>query len=491
MMNHLTKSRYIKGLQCPKYLWLDFHDPGKATPPSDSKKSQFQQGTDVGILGREYFPGGVLVTGFGNHKCQEKTANLLTQGVECLFEATFKWEGIIVKCDVLRKTDNLTWELFEIKSSTKVKDEHIEDLAIQWYVVQMNGIHLKKAYVMHINNQDCFYPDLSNLFTQVDVTSQVQNIVSQLPQRLQTFYTWLSQPTELEQPIGEHCTQPYTCNFKEYCWHEVPEVSIFQISRLDKKKKAALIAKKTFHIEHLSPDFIGTLSTNQQMFIHRYLQRETHVNYAEIKNLLSQLIYPLYFFDFEAGNPAIPRFNGVRPYQRIPFQFSCHILTADGELTHCEYLHTDREDPRPPLIQALVHNISNAGSVIVYNQGYEKSVLQELATFMPEFASHLHSIVSRLWDQMAIFQNYYQHPDFLGSISLKKVLPVLVPNLSYKELAINQGDMAKNRWETAINSGDLVIQAQTWEELREYCHQDTLAMVEIHHYLTGLINSNR
>jgi hypothetical protein len=489
-MEHLTKSRYMKGVQCPKSLWLDFHDPSKASPPSDTQKSQFQQGTDVGIVGRTYFPGGVLVTGFGNQKCQEKTAHLLAQGVECLFEATFKWEGIIVKCDVLRKINNQDWEIIEIKSSTKPKDEHIEDLAIQWYVVSMSGIPLVKAQVMHINSQDCFYPDLSNLFTQTDVTEQVQNIVAQMPQRLQTFQELLNQPTELDYPIGEHCTQPYTCNFKDYCWREVPEVSIFQISRLDKKKKAALIAEKNFHIERLSPDFISTLSAPQQTFIHRYLEREVYINHDEIKKLLSELVYPLYFFDFEATNPAIPRFNGVRPYQRIPFQFSCHILTATGELHHCEYLHTDREDPRPPLTQALVRTIGDQGSIIVYNQPYEKSVLRELAEFTPKFAPQLHSMVDRLWDQMVIFQYHYQHPDFLGSTSLKKVLPVLVPHLSYKDLAINQGDMAKNRWETAINSGDLIIQAQTWQELREYCYQDTLAMVEIHRHLTHLIQNH-
>lgn len=486
-MEHLTKSRYMKGLQCPKYLWLDFHDPGKATPISDMQKSQFQQGTDVGVEGRKYFPEGVLVNGFGNQKCQEKTANLLAQGVNCLFEATFKWEGIIVKCDVLRTINENAWEIIEIKSSTKVKDEHLEDLAIQWYIVQMNGIHLEKAQVMHINNQDCFYPDLSNLFTQVDVTAQVQTIVSQLPQRLQTFQEWLNQPTELQHPIGDHCTQPYPCNFKDYCWREIPEVSVFQIPRLDQKKKVTLIERKIFYIEHLSPDFISTLSANQQEFVQRYLRQEIYVDYSGIKELISRLVYPLYFFDFEAANPAIPRYHGTRPYQRIPFQFSCHILTENGELTHCEYLHTDKDDPRPPLIQALVEAIREQGSVIVYNQSYEKSVLNELATFMPEFSDHLHGIVNRLWDQMVIFQNHYQHPDFLGSISLKKVLPVLVPNLSYKGLAINQGDLAKNRWELAINSDDLVIQAQTWQELREYCHQDTLAMVEIHRCLTHLV----
>jgi hypothetical protein len=489
-MNHLTKSRYIKGVQCPKYLWLDFHDPGKATPLSDAQKTQFHQGTEVGILGRAYFPGGVLVTGFGNQKCQEKTNELIAQGVECLFEATFQWEGIVVKCDVLQKISEQGWEIIEIKSSTKVKNEHIEDIAIQWYVVQMNGITLERAQIMHINSQDCFYPDLHNLFTPVEVTTQVQKIVAQLPKRLQTFQEWLSQPTELEYAIGEHCTQPYTCNFKDYCWREVPEVSIFQIPRLDKKKKATLIAEKNFYIERLSPEFISTLSANQQAFVEQYLQREIHIDYAGIKKLLSELVYPLYFFDFEAANPAIPRFNGVRPYQRIPFQFSCHILSEAGELTHCEYLHTDREDPRPPLIQALVEGINTQGSVVVYNQVYEKSVLQELAAFMPEFSPQLHSIVNRLWDQMSIFKNHYQHPDFLGSISLKKVLPVLIPNLSYKELAINQGDMAKNRWEAAINSEDLVIQLQTWQELREYCHQDTLAMVEIHRYLTDLVHAH-
>ncbi|MDW8244924.1 MAG: DUF2779 domain-containing protein, partial [Thermogemmata sp.] len=165
------------------------------------------------------------------------------------------------------------------------------------------------------------------------------------------------------------------------------------------------------------------------------------------------------------------------------------ILTADGTLTHCDYLHTDRDDPRPPLVQALVQAIGDEGSIIVYNQGYEKSVLQELAAMMPEFAPQLNSMVARLWDQMVIFRDHYQHPDFLGSTSLKKVLPVLVPELSYQELAIQQGDMAKFRWEAAIFSDDLAFQAQTWQELRQYCHQDTLAMVALHRHLVGLVDS--
>ncbi|WP_448381035.1 DUF2779 domain-containing protein [Gloeomargarita sp.] len=488
-MNYLTKSRYMKGVQCPKYLWLDVHAPEKASPPSENQKTQWQQGTEVGILGRKYFPDGVLVSGFSNQKCQEKTMDLLTQGVECLFEATFAWEGILVKADVLRKIAANAWELIEIKSSTKVKEEYLEDLAIQWYVIQMNGISLGKASVMHINSQDCFYPDLSNLFIQADVTDQVQSIVAQMPQRLEQFQAWLNQATELEYPIGDHCHQPYPCPFKDYCWQNVPEISIFQIPYLDKKKKAALIAENTFHLEHLSRDFISTLSPNQQRFLDCYLKQEIYIDHAAIRELLDQLVYPLYFFDFEATNPAIPRFHGMRPYQRIPFQFSCHILTEDGELSHCEYLHTNREDPRLPLVEALVQAIGHKGSVIVYNQGYEKSVLRELAEFMPQFAPQLNSIVDRLWDQMVIFQHHYQHPAFLGSTSLKKVLPVLIPHLSYQELAISQGDMAKNRWEMAINSDDLVTQAQTWQELRAYCHQDTLAMVELHRYLVNLVQN--
>ncbi|MCS7292510.1 MAG: DUF2779 domain-containing protein [Gloeomargarita sp. SKYBB_i_bin120] len=483
----LTKSRYVKGLQCPKCLWLDAHAPEKASV-SEAQKLQWQQGTDVGVLARDYFPGGVLVTGFGNHQCQQKTAQLLAQGATCLFEATFAWEGLVVKCDVLRQVAPDAWEMVEVKSTTRVKPEHLEDLAIQWYVVAKNGIALHRAVMMHLNPH-CCYPDLSNLFAQVDVTAEVQKIVQQIPERLAQFNAILSQTDEPDHPIGDHCDQPYTCTFKAYCWRDVPEVSIFQIARLDKQKKLELIRRGIFHIEHLPPELIPTLSERQQAFIRQYLSGKPLVDYDGIKELLNQLRYPLHFFDFEATNPAIPRYPGTRPYQRVPFQFSCHVLTADGTLTHYDYLHTDRDDPRPPLVQALVQAIGEEGSIIVYNQGYEKSVLQELAAMMPEFAPQLNSMVDRLWDQMVIFRDHYQHPDFLGSTSLKKVLPVLVPELSYQELAIQQGDMAKFRWEAAIFSDDLAFQTQTWQELRQYCHQDTLAMVALHRHLVGLVDS--
>ncbi|MEN9208207.1 MAG: DUF2779 domain-containing protein [Gloeomargarita sp. GMQP_bins_14] len=482
----LTKSRYIKGLQCPKCLWLDVHAPEKAAI-SDSQKLQWQQGTDVGAMARQYFPGGVLVTGFGNTQCQQKTQHLLAQRVTCLFEATFAWENIVVKCDVLQQTALGGWEIIEVKSSTKVKNEHVEDLAIQWYVVQQNGLPLQRVYVMHLNSQDCFYPDLSNLFVQVDVTAEVQALVQQIPERLAQFQALVQQENEPDHPIGDHCDQPYTCSFKTYCWRDVPKVSIFDIPRLDRQKRLDLISKGIFQIEQLPEEILSTLSESQQAFVQQYLRGQPRINHDGIRELLNQLRYPLCFFDFEATNPAIPRYPRTRPYQRVPFQFSCHILTAEGVLTHCDYLHTDRDDPRPALARALVQAIGDTGSIIVYNQGYEKSVLQELAELLPELAPQLTSMVARLWDQRVIFRDHYHHPAFGGSTSLKKILPVLVPELSYQDLAIQQGDIAKYRWEAAILSDDPVLQAQTWQELRDYCRHDTLAMVALHRHLVDLV----
>ena len=181
--------------------------------------------------------------------------------------------------------------------------------------------------------------------------------------------------------------------------------------------------------------------------------RQPIIDLAAIKRLIWDLEYPIHFLDFETDNPPIPRFDGLRPYQQFPFQYSCHVLHSDGALTHHEYLHTDMSDPRKPLLESLLNHVSDRGSVVVYNVGFERGVLKDLAIAFPEHAAILESIIDRLWDQLVIFQNHYNHPDFRGSNSLKDVLPVLVPRLCYEDLDVVQDGLAAQAvWDMMIRT---------------------------------------
>ena len=184
----------------------------------------------------------------------------------------------------------------------------------------------------------------------------------------------------------------------------------------------------------------------------------------------------------------MPRFAGLKPYQAFPFQYSCHILEEDGSLEHREYLHVDAGDPRLPLAEALLEDIGPHGSVVVYNAQFERMVLNDLAAHLPAHATRLHGIARRLWDQLEVFRRYYRSAAFLGSNSIKKVLPALVPHLSYADLEVCRGDQAQAVWQEMIACRDAARKAEMAGQLRAYCERDTYAMVEIHRVLENILN---
>ncbi len=496
MATFFTKSHFLSGLQCHKSLWLLLKEPQRASPPSPMQQRMLDQGQTVGELARQWFPDGQLIGGIG-HAAIQATQTALAQagsrqfptGGTCLFEATFNCDGVLIRCDILHQTSATTWELVEVKSSTTVKEEHYWDVALQYYVLMQSGLNISATKLMHINSQDCCFPDLDNLFILVDISAEVKARLPEIPSKLAQFRTVLSQAVEPNLAIGKHCDQPNPCCFKQTCWQHIPDRSIFTIPRLDWKKKDALIAKGILAIADLPPTF--RLTDNQQTYVDMVLDNQPTINPNAIATSLAQLEYPIHYFDFETHNPAIPRFNGLKPYEQFPFQYSCHILHADGAIEHREYLHTDPTDPRESLITTLTTDIASTGSVMVYHKSFEASLLRKLAADFPDFAPQLLAIAERLWDLEDIFKHHYKHPNFRGSTSIKHVLPVLVPNLSYNTLPIKRGDEAQAVWEIMIRSTEPTEKANLIADLRRYCQMDTLAMLEIYKTLTRLIDCNR
>ena len=337
---------------------------------------------------------------------------------------------------------------------------------------------------MLINNKEYVYPDLSNLFIIEDVTDQVDRLMDDVPSNIATFKTILGGDVEPNVSIGEQCEKPNRCPFKEYCWKCVPERSIFTIPNLRAKKQTELIERNIFNLYDVPDDF--PLSQIQRAYVDMVLNDQPEIDNEAIRDKLSELEYPIHFFDFEASNPAVPRFEGLKPFRHFPFQYSCHILQSDGTITHHEYLHTDTTDPRLPLVESLLNHISDVGSVVVYYASFECRILKDLAEFFPEHSEALQSIISRLWDQRLIFTKHYKHPGFLGLTSLKNVLPVLVPSLSYGNLDIQEGDDAQAVWDLMIKNTNEGEKNNMINNLRAYCEMDTLATVEIHKVLRQL-----
>jgi len=353
----LSKANFMSGLQCHKQLWLEVQKPHRATALTPAQQRIINQGNEVGQYARQQFSDGQLIEGSGTEAMQA-TQKAIATGATCLFEAAFSFDGLFVRCDILHKVSATTWSLLEVKSSGKVKDEHHWDVAVQKYVLNGVGLPISATKLMHVNTQTCVFPDLTNLFTIADITAEVDRLLPEIPKRLEQFRTTLTANLEPTLAIGKHCANPNPCPFTHACWQHVPEVSIFTIPRLDWKKKDALLTQGVLAIVDLPPSY--PLSENQRTYVDSVLSNQPVVDRVAIAASLAELIYPIHFFDFEAQNPAIPRFDGLKPYEQFPFQYSCHILYTNGHVEHREYLHTDTSDPRPPLVAALVSDIATS-----------------------------------------------------------------------------------------------------------------------------------
>ena len=483
VQNYLTKSKYVNGLQCHKRLWYEINYPERASTISRSQQRAFNQGKEVGVRARDLFPEGVIISATSPTESVEQTEVAIRSGVSCIFEASFVYNNTWVRCDILQK-DADSWKLIEVKTSARDEKKYLPDLAVQKYVLDGCGIPISEIHLMYINNK-CVYPELSDLFTNKDVTDKVNQLTGRVPNDIETLKMILDGEVEPNVLIGEQCDKPYPCPFKGYCWEAVPEKSIFTIPRLVWKKKNTLIEEGIFRISDLPANF--PLTDRQQAYVNYVSDGQPETDKAAIKGKLSDLEYPIHFFDFETDNPAVPRFQGMMPHQHFPFQYSCHTWQSDGTVTHHEYLHTDTSDPRLPLVESLLDVISDVGSVVVYSS-HEEGILESLAEFFPKYAVCLRSIQARLWDQLVIFRNHYKHPNFDGSNSLKSVLPVLVPSLHYSDLDVQDGREAQAVWNLMLGSMDEKEKDDMIRELKAYCKLDTLAMVEIHKVLLRLVS---
>jgi hypothetical protein len=333
---------------------------------------------------------------------------------------------------------------------------------------------------MHLN-RECRYPDFTNLFSLTDVFEQASGLLPALEAEIIEMRQIQKQNSQPDIGIGRHCTKPRICPFFEHCWRDVDGLTIYDIARLSKEKEAQLQSKGVLYLDEIPPDFL--LSATQWGFVEFIIQEQINIDRAAIQGALDSLVYPLYFFDFETIDHAIPIFTGCSPYQQVPFQYSCHVLQSDGTLTHREHLHTQADDPRPALVEAMLEDIGPSGHIVAYYAPFERRIIRELAETFPKYPAQLLAIADRLWDQLDIFKHFYRHHGFGKSNSLKSVLPVIVPELGYDSLDIQDGGQAQVAWEQLITCDNIADKDKLIEKLLAYCYLDTLAMVKMHQVL--------
>ena len=479
----LIKSTFMAGLACQKALWLSFHKEEVGASQSEAQKLRYLFGNQIGAQAREDYPNGLLLDYDQNiAKSINQTREAIEQGHPTLFEATFSIGTVFCRVDILNRFTDGTWHLLEVKSAKAVSEDYIADLAVQAYVLRQQGLELSR-FSFKLLNGDCSYPDLTQLFVEHDVTREVEELLPFIERNIKDLGAMLNQDNEPNVLIGRHCTKPYICSFKDYCWKPLGK-TIFHINGFKGKAKKELIERQIVKLEEI-PDDIKLTQTAQEK-ADLLLNEDVQIEKVEIQKELASLNYPLYFFDFETLDDPIPRFEGMSPYGEYPFQYSCHVLDTDGQLKHYEYLHDDSSDPRPPLSLAMLELLADKGTIVAYNASFEIRIIKSLAQGLPHYREKLERLIPRFWDQLLIFRNHYKHHAFMGSNSIKQVLPVIVPELSYAELDVGDGLAAQYVWWTMIMTDNSEEKVKLRDDLLEYCKLDTLAMVEIHKHLEQL-----
>src|ERR1035437_4414151 len=488
----ISKSTFLQFQICPKDTWLRLHKPELVETflLTEFEKHLLEQGNDVEACARQLFPGAVLVTATGDEALEE-TRRLMATGTDAIFQATFLADGFFTKCDVLKPgAAPGSWDVFEIKGTNSMQEgsedrDHISDLTFQKHVLELAGVTVGRAYIVHLNKAYIRAGDLDvlALFTVADSTEQVDALSAELLQEMHAAREYLNQ--ESEPTIGCDCHlngRSRHCRTFAYSYPEIPAYSVHDIVRIgqSKKKLEYFMDEQIFVIDDVPDDY--KLGDAQQLQVRAHKSQKPIILRDAIEKILGAYAFPLYFFDYETFAPAIPAFDSYSPYQRIPFQFSLHVLRdKDGEPEHVEFLHSDRSDPTAKVAELLQRHIDPNGTVVVWYAPFERGVNEEIGERIGSYADQMQRINGQVQDLRDVFaKQHYVHPDFRGSTSIKAVMPVLVPELSYDDLEIKEGATASQQW-WEMTAEDIPVgeRERIAQTLRVYCGLDSYAMFEI------------
>jgi hypothetical protein len=483
MGTYLSKSKYLAGLQCSKLLWFYYNSKESIPEIDESQQAIFDQGQEVGNWAQKKYPEGVEITMGSYDETSYKTKEFLKKK-QPLFEASFIHGQAYSRTDILVPVGKDKWDIIEVKSSTEVKDINIEDVAFQLYCAKGSGLKVNKCFLMFINNEYTKEGniDVNELFKIEDITALVKKKQASVKKNITKMLKIIEAKKYLEIKIGAQCNDPYPCPLEDVCWKFLPENNVTELYYMG-KKAFELTNKGIYDITKI-PQRI-TLSDKQQLQKKAVIENTIHVDKEKIAEFIAKFKYPIYFLDFETFNTAIPIFDGSKPYQQIPFQFSLHVLDKpNGKLKHFEFLADSNEDPRSELLLSL-KAIKDKGTILAYNMSFEKRVLKDLAEKFPREAEWINEIIIRIDDLIIPFKNFwYYHPKQHGSCSIKYVLPALT-NITYSNLEIKKGDQASREY-YRINFKECSKEEKekTRKALLIYCGQDTQAMVDIFNILS-------
>jgi uncharacterized protein DUF2779 len=491
----LTKSRYASGTQCPKRLWLETHEPDAVELIGQQIPTVLlEQGRRCGELARTRWPEGRLVgdgrvAAFDLERAAADTRALMDSGASVLFEAAFVTSDAVAIVDVLERRAE-GWRLIEVKQSNECHEEHVAEVAFQLHVLEQCGVMVHEAAVMHLD-RECRFPDLESLFVIQNVTETARAYAAELAPSVRSMVAMLEQPMP-DTPVDVACVSPAPCAFKPRCWTGFPDHHVSTLYMLKKKEAFAhhhAGRMRVVDVELPAPKKKPSVTSKIQWRQQESLQRaERIVEREQLAAALGAISYPLAMLDFETVQLAIPVWPGCTPHAQVPVQFSCHMIAEPGaEPVHHAWIARGADDPRPAIVEQLLVACRGAVTVMAYFSSFEKGCLERLAEWVPTRERELLEIRDRIVDLLPIVREHVYDPAFGGSFSIKKVLPALVPHMSYAGLTISKGDVAASEL-YRVMFADMADSEREYlsDALLEYCRTDTEAMVELHRALAIL-----
>ncbi|AER57026.1 hypothetical protein DSC_11910 [Pseudoxanthomonas spadix BD-a59] len=481
----LSKSRIQSGRQCHKRLWLEIHQRD-ALQWSGAAQARLDEGTRFGDLARDLLGGGHLIAADHLHadEALAQTNALLGDARTDnprLFEPAFAHNGVRVRVDAF-ECDPAGDALIEIKSTTSVKEEHLWDCAIQTWVARGAGRRVARIQLGHVDSSFVYRlpGDYTGLLSLVDITRHVDALQPKIRGIVDTLKR-VVQDTQPAIARGEHCTTPYGCPFQSHCSAGEPPGPEYPVTLLPRAGKfAGRLADAGYTDLRDVPD-AALLSPTHQRVAEVTRTGKTYVS-PELPALLADIPYPRAYLDFESIAFVVPRWLGTRPFQQLPFQFSCHMELQPGVFAHQEFLDVSGNSCLQAFVEALIPAVDGAASIIVYNQAFEATRLRELAEMFPQHADALNAIVARMVDLLPLYRKHYYHRDQRGSWSIKSVLPTVASELDYAQLDVAGGEDAQMAYLRAIDPAtDALERERLREGLLAYCHRDTWAMVRLAH----------
>lgn len=474
----ITKELFLSFLACHTLGHLMLTGEISARKPNAAEQFWIEEGLDIHKRARALFPDGIFVESDNISTAAQNTGKLIDDPqTTVIFEGVFIAGRYVVRPDILIRQDN-GWRLVEVKSGTRSKQEHIDDMAYTAMVLKQQGMEIPEIALLHISKDFRLGMPDRELFVEENKTKEVSERMklfiaqSGMIEKLASVPTM---PKAFLKPVCRGCPV-----FKE-CMGKGIENHIFELYRLGKKKFIELNTKDIHRIEDIPENF--GLTKKQKIMRECVIQGKAYSD-SDIARQLARVKWPAYYLDFETISTAIPLYPDVAPYEQIPTQFSVHVCNAPGKVaSHHAYLAHVQTDQRRQLAENLLEHLGEEGSIIVYSSA-EKTIINSLAGLFPDLESKLTYLKKRLVDLEKIIRNNFYHPCFHGRTSIKVVLPVLVADMSYDDLEIGDGGaaMAVVARMAAGKHNDEEVKTIR-KNLLEYCRQDTLAMVRVHERL--------